>query len=188
MEPVKTRVYFAAIATCGLILALGSAFDGRFIAPLRQRETETLREVEGFGKRLAEARTTIAAIQAQEDGAERAKSELKRLQDGVPSGAASVAVPALVKESFARFGLEMPLVRLNPTLDEPELPGYGYGHWSVTLPIDETGRNIHSMLLAVSDLDQQNSFVRVLTFHIRPDYDNPGRRVGSLNLGALIRK
>lgn len=188
MESEKSWVRLKTIATCGLILALGRAFDGQFIEPLRQRETEILREVEAFTKRLVDARTTTAGIQTQEKDAERVQSELARLQDEIPAGAATVAVPALVKQSFARFGLAMPLVSLNPTLDDPELPSFGLGHWFVALPIGDASRDVTTMLLAVADLDQQDSFVRVLTFHIRPDYDNPGRRVGSLNLGALIRK
>ena len=188
MESEKTWVRIKIIATCGLILALGRTFDRQFIEPLRQRETETLREVEVFTKRLADARTTIAGIQTQEKDAERVQSELERLQAEIPAGAATNAVPARVKESFTRFDLAMPLVRLNPTLDETELPGYGHGHWFVALPIGNAGRDVTTMLLAVADLDQQDPFVRVLTFHIQPDYENPGRRVGSLNLGALIRK
>lgn len=188
MEPEKTWMRLGGLAVCALALWSGREYHSRFIAPLSQREMETLREAGDLGERVASARKTIAEIRAQEKDADRVRSELKRLQDELPAGAATVELPALVKRHFASVGIAVPLVRLNTTLDEPELPGYAHDYWSVALPIDAAGRNIPSMLLAVADLDQQNAFVRVLDFSIRPDSENPDGRVGLLNLVALIRK
>jgi hypothetical protein len=94
----------------------------------------------------------------------------------------------MVKEHFARFDISVPLVRLNTIQEEPELPGFEHDYWSVALPITAEGRNIAAMLVAVAEFDQQNPFVKVLDFAIRPDPENPGGRVGLLNLTALIRK
>jgi hypothetical protein len=178
---------FGAIAVCALALAVGREFYVHSIAPFSQRETEALREAGDLGERVDGAQKTMADIQAQEKDADRVRSELERLRDELPADAA-VAVPALVKEHFARHGIVVPLVRLNTMQEEPELPGCEHGYWSVALPIDDAGRNITAMLLAVADFDQQNPFVRVLDFSIRPDPENPGGRVGSLNLAALVRK
>jgi hypothetical protein len=80
------------------------------------------------------------------------------------------------------------LVRLNTTRDEPNISGCERDFLSVALPIDDAGRNIPNVIAAVADLDQRNPFVRVLDFAIRADPENPARRVGSLNLAALIQK
>jgi hypothetical protein len=188
MELGKKWKRLGAVAVCGLALAASREFYGRSIAPLRQEETETLREIADLRERVESARKTIAEIREQEKDADRIRNELERIENDLPAGSAMVSVPALVSEHFARFGISVPLVRLNRTQDEPSIPGYGRGFWSVALPIDEAGRNIPILLVSVADLDQRNSFVRVLDFSIRPDPETPGGRIGTLNLTAVIRK
>ena len=188
MKSRKTWVHLGLIATCGLALAVAWEYQGRFIAPLKQREAETLREVEDLSERLAGARTTMAEIQAQEHDADRVRSELERLREELPKGAAMVGLPEMVKEHFAKSGVSVPLIRLNTTQDFPDLPGYAHGYWSVALPIGDAGPKVTTMLLAVADLEQQDPFLRVLEFAIRPDPEKAGGWMGSLNLGTVIRK
>ena len=188
MESGKTAMRLGGLAACALALVAGWGYYAHSIAPLRLREAEISREVGELRVRVADARKTIAGIQAQENDADRVRSELDRLRDELPAGSAMVWLPALLKGHFARAGIAVPVVRLNTTQDEPELPGYGRGYWSAALPIDGAGRNIRTMLAAVADLEEQQPFLRVLDFAIRPDPENPKGRVGLLNLGTLIRK
>jgi hypothetical protein len=188
MASRKTWVHLGLIATCGLALAVAWEYHGEFIAPLRQREAETQREIADLSERLADARTTMAGIQAQEKDADRVRSELERLREELPKGAAMVALPEMVKGHFAKSGINVPLIRLNTTQDCPDLPGYAHGYWSVALPIGDAGPKVTAMLLAVAELEQRDPFLRVLEFAIRTDPENPGGRMGSLNLGTVIRK
>lgn len=187
MKPREKWSKLGALATCGLALAAGWEFYNHSIRSLRKQETETLRDADDLRKRVEDAQQTIASIRTQEKDADRIRGELDRLQDILPAGSAMVSLPVLVKEHFARFGIAIPLIRLNTTQDEPRIPGYQRGFWSVALPIDDAGRNTTTMLLAVANLDTENSFIKVLDFAIRPDPENPDGRVGLLNLSAVIR-
>ncbi len=186
MATAKTWALLGGIGV--LALAAGWEFHAEFIVPLRQREGEALSELVALRAKVAGVHETISEMNAEEAAANRVRSELNRAQDGQPAGSAMVWMPGLLKDHFARSGISVPLIRLNTTRDEPELPGYEHDYWSVAMPIDGEGRNIAAMLVAVADLGQQNSFVRVLDFAIRPDPENPAGRVGLMNLGALVRK
>ena len=120
--------------------------------------------------------------------AERVRRELDRLYRELLAGSAMFSMPPLVREHFARFGIPVRLVRMNSTKDEPDIPGHERSFWSVALPIDEGGRNIFKMLLAVADLDQEKPFLRVIDFAIRPDPENPTARMASMNVSVLNRK
>lgn len=188
MPSGKLLKRFGGLAAFALALAAGREYYARSIVPLRQRAAEMLRETDGLGERMENARKTIAETRAQEQEAQHAQSELGRIRDELPKGPATVALPAVLKAHFARSGIDVALVRMNEAKEAPGLPGYEHHYCSMALPIDDAGRNIATLLLAVSGLRQQVPFVRVLDFSIRPDPENPGGRVGSLGLVALTRK
>jgi hypothetical protein len=176
------------MAACGVVLLLMSEDYRRSVGPLRQRETESLRDARELRERVAGAQKAIAEIRAREMDLARLWDEIDRAQADLPPGAASVSFPAWVRDHFAHSGIGMPQVRLNAAQDEPNASGYERGFWSVALPIDVTGRNLPTLLVAVADMDEQNAFVRVLDFEIRPDPENPGVRLGVLNLATVLRK
>jgi hypothetical protein len=184
----KTRIRLFGLGICGLALAACWEVRIQWTLPLREqeaREQPALAELRG---RLDDAKKTIDEIKAQEQAARAVRIDLARLRDEVPGGSAAVWLPELVKGHFARFGIAVPLVRLNATRDEADISGCERDYFSVALPIDEAGRNIPKLLGAVADLHQQKAFVRVLDFAIRPDPVNPGQRMGSVNLSVLVRK
>ena len=188
MRSRKLWMSLACVAAFGPALAAGWEKHASLLAHLEERETDALRGAADLSERLEKAQATIAEIQAKETAAGRVRSELKRLEYAHPEGSASIWLPVLVKEHFARSGIAVRLIRLNSIQDEPDISGYERGVWSVALPVEEAGRNATKLFLAVADIEQQNPFVRVLDFAIRPDPENPGGRVASLNLSALIRK
>lgn len=188
MEFGKTTKRLGGLAACALVLVTGREYYAHSIAPLRLQEADASREAGEFRERTENARKTIAEIRAQEADADRVRRELARLREELPAGAAEVALPTLVKEHFARNGIAVPVVRLNTTQDLPELPGYEHGYWSAAIPIDRAGRNIRTLLATVADLEQQNPFLGVLDFAIRPDPENPDGKVGLMNLRAIIPK
>jgi hypothetical protein len=188
MESAMTWTRTGTAGLCGLALAAVWAFHGLAIAPLDQREAAARRDAADLRERIEGARQKIKEVREIEEDTGRTRGELKRLQDELPAGSAMISAPALVKEHFERSGIAVSLVRLNTTQDEPNMPGYVRGFWSVALPIDEPGRTIAPLLLAVAELDQQHSFFRVLDFAIRPDPENPDGRIGVLNVAAVIQK
>lgn len=183
-----TWMRLGGMAACGMVLLLISEDYRRSIAPLRQRETETVRDARELRKRVEEAQATIAEIRALEMDVNGIRTEMDRAQADLPSGSAIASFPTWVKDRFAHSGIGVPLVRLTAAQDEPNALGYERGFWSVVLPIEEAGRNIPKLLTTVAEMDQQNSFVRVLNFEIRPDAEKPGGRVGLLNLATVLRK
>ncbi len=187
MEPSKKSIRIGAVVACTLAIAAGRDFYTRSISPLLQKETEIQRESDAVDKRIESARLVIAKTRTLETNADRARSELERLQNELPPGSPMVSMPALVGDHFTRHGLNVPLIRLNTTREEPKIPGYRRGYWSVALPIDKDGANIPTLLTTIADLEQHYAFVRVLDFAIRPDPENPEARLGLMNFAAVIR-
>jgi hypothetical protein len=188
MESGFTWMRLGVMAACAAALLLIAEDYRKSVAPLRKRQAEALRDVARLGKRIADAQKSIAGIRTRETEVDRIRDGIDKAQAGLPPGSAGDAFPAWVKEHFAHCGITVPAVRLDSVQDEPGVSGYERGLWSVDLPIDEAGRNIASLLGAVADLDQRDSFVRVLEFEIRPDPEKPGARLGSLNLATVLRK
>lgn len=179
--------YLGAAAACGLALA-GWGFYARWTAPLHREAAEITRDVVHLRDQIDAAHKTIAEVHALKKDTEATRSAGVRLQEGYPPGSPMVWVPTLIKDHFARSGTAVLLTRLNTVQDEPNLPGQARGFWSTALPIDEAGGNLAPMIHGVADLELQNPFFTVLDFAIRPDPENPGRRVALLNLTALIPK
>lgn len=188
MRSKKLWMRLGWAAAFGLALAAGSEKYTSLLAPLRERETEALRAVADLSGRIEKAQAAIAEMQAKETTARRVRSELKRPEYDLPTGSALVWLPVMAKENFARSGIAVRLIRLNTIQDEPDISGYERGVWSVVLPVEAAGRNDTKLFLAVAEIEHQNPFVRVLDFAIGPDPEDPGGRVASLNVAALVRK
>ena len=188
MESSTKPIRIGAIVACALALGAGRDFYTRSISPLLQKESEIQRESDAVDERIENARLTIAKTRTLETNADKSRSELERLQDELPAGSPMVSMPALVGEHFTRHGLNAPLIRLNTTREEPKIPGYRRGYWSLAVPIDKDGANIPTLLSTIADLEQQYAFLRVLDFAIRPDPENPDARVGLMNFASVIRK
>ncbi|MEQ1862920.1 MAG: hypothetical protein ABMA13_23610 [Chthoniobacteraceae bacterium] len=177
---------FHTLLTCGLALAAGCVGYQWSIAPVRQRESEGSRSVSALRQQIDGARKAIGEVHTLEARFSRERHELDTLHGDLPSGPALVWFPERVKEHFARVGSGVVIVRLNTTMDVPDLPDFRRGYWSVGWPIDEAAGNVSGLMLAVAEFEQQNAFVRVLDFAIRPDPENPGGRMAALNVTALI--
>lgn len=188
MGSPKNQMLLGWLAVGALSLAAGRVFYVQSIAPLRQREAVALREVAELRQRVDGARETIKETIAQERATGKALGEVDRLRGDVPAGSAMLWLPELVRIHFARSGFAVTVVRLNTVVEEPELPDYSRGYWSVGLPVDEDPKKVTELLLAVAEIEPLNTFVRVLDFAIRADPEDPVRRVGLLNVAALIRK
>lgn len=176
------------MATCGLVLLLISEDYRKSIAPLRQKEAEATRDAKELRERIVDADIAIVEIRARGMDLEHMRGETDRAQAELPEGSVRVSFPAWMKDHFAHSGLGISTIRLTAAQDEPNGSGYERGFWSVSVPIDEAGRNIPKLLVAVADMDQQNSFLRVLDFEIRLDAGKQGERVGLLTLGTVLRK
>lgn len=176
------------VAAWVLALAVGWKYHDESMAPLRQREKEVQREIADLKGRIEGAQKVVAESAAREKDGARLKDELERLQKDYPEGSAMVWLPGLVKEHFDRAGITGLLSRLSTTQPEPDLPGHERGFWSMALKIDASGQRLATLLNAATDLDQRNSFVRVVDFSIRTDPENPSGRVGWFNVEALFRR
>ena len=97
-------------------------------------------------------------------------------------------VPERVKEHFADVGLGVGVIRLTSIHEVPEMPDLRRAYWSIGLPVDDDGRNVTGLLCAAADFERRNPFARVLDFAIRPDVENPGKRVAGLNVMVFTKE
>jgi hypothetical protein len=176
------------MACCGFVLLVISEHYRRSVAPLQERESETLSEAGRLRERIADAQKTIAEIREKETEVARIREEIDQAQADFAPGLPIDAFPAWVKERFAQSGMVVHGVRLEGAQDEPDASAYERGSWSLEIPVEEAGRNIATMLGAVADIGERHSFVRVLDFEIRPNPEKPGARVGTLSLETVLRK
>ena len=177
----------------GLLLSAAAAGVAWFsyvqsIAPLRQREREARIAITSLHERLEKARAAIQEVRTLESDAQTVRKQMDLLAKDLPAGSAMIWMPELLKQHFAAFGLHASTVRMNTVREEPDLPGFCRGYWSVGLPLTETSGSAMGSLLAVAEFEQQHPLVKVLDFAIRPDPENPDGRIALLNVAALIRK
>ena len=177
----------------GLLLgsvAVGVAWSSyaQSLAPVLQREREARGATANLSGRIARARSAIQEVHTLEGEAQEVRRQIDRLGQALPEGPANTWMPELLKQHFAAFGLRVCIVRMNTIREEPDLPGFCRGYWSVGLPLAEAGRSAAGSLLAVAEFEQQHPFVKVLDFAIRPDPENPQGRIALLNVAALIRR
>lgn len=171
-------------------LAMGVAWGGytQSIAPLQLREMKDRGAIADLHARLETARAAIRDVRKLESDAQVVRAQIARLAQEIPAGPAMVWLPELVKTHFAAFGLHGGIVRMTTVLEEPDLPGFRRGYWSIGIPLPEARSSAAGSLLAVSEFEQQHPYVKVLDVAIRPDPENPQGRVALLNLSALIRQ
>ncbi len=175
-----------------LVVAVGAGVlwwaGGQLIAPYLERERVARSVVAELREKIDAARIAIRDAQNVESAAEAVRWQIERMEQEIPAQSAMVWLPELVKKHFAGFGLSVSIVRMNAVRDEPELPGFSRGYWSVGVPVTEANHNAEGALLAVAEFERQHPFVKVLDFAIRPDPEAPQRRLAVLNVAALIRK
>ena len=187
MSAKRSRItgrVFAAAAVAGM--AWWSC--GQLTAPFVERERKDRDAVASLQGSIAEAREAIQQVRTLEGEAEAVRLRIGRLDEEIPAGPAMVWLPELVKQHFSHFGLSVAIVRMNTTRDVPDLSRHSRGYWSVGLPIEESSFKAAGAVLAVAEFEQQNPFVKVLDFAIRPDPEHPQGRIAVMNLTALIRK
>jgi len=183
-ETTMLRGLLLGAAAVG-VLWLGYAHS---IEPLLRRDREDRSASAQLREQIARARAEIEAVRALENEAQAVRRQIDQLRRAMPEGSALVWMPEQLKRHFARFGLAGSTVRTNTMREEPDLPGFCRGYWSVGLPLGGSGCSAAGSFLAVAEFEQQHPFVRVLDFAIRPDPENPGGRIALLNVAALIPK
>ncbi|MGB8166835.1 MAG: hypothetical protein WCF18_05050 [Chthoniobacteraceae bacterium] len=175
-----------------LIISVGAAVvwwgGGQLIAPYLGRAQVTRSAIDELREKIDGARTAIREAQKLDNAAEAMRWQIERMDQEIPAGPGMVWLPELVKQHFAAFGLTVSIVRMNTVREEPEMPGYSRGYWSVGLPILDGNHNAEGSLLAVAEFERLHPFISVLDFAIRADPENPQRRLAVLNVAAFIRK
>ena len=163
-------------------------FFSHSIAPLRSQAKESTRKIGELQEQLDSVSKTLRRIKDAEQQTGEARASLNRRLSEFPHESAMSAIPKDIRKHFSGFGLPPSVIRLNTAQPEPNLPGWQRAYWSVGLPIAKTDSNLTALLLAVAELDRREPFVNVVDFAVQPYPENPGRRVASLNIMALIRQ
>ena len=158
------------------------------IAPHAARAEEAGRSVAELRERIQGARNSIKEIHKLEQEASEVQAELTRKPGDIPAGQALVWFPPRLKTHFDRFGIAVGITRLSTVREEPDLPGYRRSYWWIDLPSVKGDRAADSLLVAVSDLERQDRFVKVAGFALRPDLEVPGNFSATVNVSALIRE
>ena len=184
----RTWIQYGAVAICGLALSGGWKFYGRSIAPLGPQETEMLDRVTELKGRIDAARKTIAESRALEQGASHSRSDLDSPGGDQPASSALVWFPERMKKHLERVGLSGAAIRFNTSLDEPESPDFERSYWAVELPVGDSTRDVREACVAIADIEPVDPSIRVLNVAIRPDLNDPTRRIMAMSVSILARK
>lgn len=168
-----------------LVIAL---IGGAWIAPIRKRGNDLRRRLGELNQSFEAARKTMQRVTEMEQATAQARGEMNRLHGDPGKGSALVWLPKMVKEHFKQVGIAVTTIRLNAVQEEPGLPGYTRAYWGISLPLEDGGKSVTAVLLAVTEMEEQNRHLKVLDFAIQPDVDNPLLRTAAFNIKALIRK
>lgn len=178
----RIRIPWLPLLAAGIVAALAQQY---WLAPFAVRERQMRQEMADLATRAEHARAAVKMVQDLEQESAAARVAFQRWQSELPKGSAIVWLPPRIKEHFARFGLPVPVARLNATLPEPGLPRLKRSFWAVEIPLAHPLKDTTAALLAVAELDQQDALVRVLDFAVRPDSRKTGRQVATLNLSVI---
>jgi hypothetical protein len=170
--------------TAGICLALAAAgvCYEQSIKYARERESLALRQ------RIGEARRVVEETQALEVQASREQNELRAIQGNFPPTSALVWFPQRVTQHFGVIRGTQTATRLNTALDEVGLPGFERTYWAVEMPVGMTSEEIREICIAIAEFERLESAVRVLDVTIRPDADDPTRRLMIMNVAVLAPK
>ena len=182
-HPTRRRL----LAYICLALAAGQVFYNMQIAPLREQERAARRICASLQGRLTEAGGVIHEVDALGEQVNRARSEIEALHARQPSGPTLVWFPAQMRKHFSTLGIEA-VTRLNTMTQEPGLPTFERAHWAVELPVGKTMADFRSTCLAIAEIEPLDPAVRVLDAAIRPDTDDPTRRIAVINVSVLSKK
>lgn len=170
--------------------ALGSVwlFSHYAVTPFRLHEEESVRRADELRERLHSAQATLRGIRNPGQELAGESAALTRLFGESTLDSAMIAFPESVRQHFLRFGHSLRVMRLNTIQELPDLPGYQRVYWSVALPVAETDLNLTGLLIAVTELEEQNRFIKVIDFALQPDVEEPGARTVAVNLVTLLPK
>lgn len=161
---------------------------GLSIASYRDREKQDREAIASLHGQIDRAATPIGEIRKLETAAEAFRAQIDRIEQELPGPSVSDSMPDELKKHFARFGLNVSSSQFTMGEEVAALPGYSHGSWSVVVPLLENDPRAAEALLAVAEFEEQHPFVKVVNLVIRPDVEDPRRRVAALNLTALFRK
>lgn len=170
-----------------LLLGVGWSYE-RSLGSFRRRETNARAEVARLAARVATTRSTIQRARALENEAQEVRRQIARLGQDLPEGPVAKWMPALLTQHLTASGMKTCVIQMGTVRDEPDLPGFLRGTWSVGLPLVEGSNTTAGSLLAMAKFKQRHPFVRVLDFAIRPDPENPRQRIALFNLAVLMRR
>jgi len=158
------------------------------ILPLRERDEQFVQRKAQLEEQLDSARAKFVAIKQAELKVAAARGALNHFLGDETDESAMVAFPTEIEEYFKRFGLHNVVVRMAATKPEPDLPRYQRVYWSVGVQIPKKERNAEGLLLAVSDLEQQSRFIKVIDFSLQPDAENQNLGAATVNVMIVARK
>lgn len=159
------------------------------IAPYLHREKQDRDAITELRGQIDAATAAIREIKTLESGAVSTRAQINRLEQETPGPSAVASFPDQLRKHFSQFGVVTSEVRLKTVVDVDGLPGFARGYWSLTLPFAKFDRHKSAgALLAVTEFEKQNPFVKVRDFAIQPDPEDSAGRIGTLNLTLLFRR
>lgn len=177
------RATIAASLTAGLAWWMSN----ELLEPGRRQADELRRNVRGLQEKIARSRAAVQSVRDLEVAAATARMQMEELERRLPRGPVTIWLPELLKKHFARFGVEGTTVRMNTMRAVPDLSGYSRGYWSLGVPIREGNHSDLGTFLAAAELEKQHPYVKVVDFAIRPEPEDPKRRIALLNVSVLVR-
>lgn len=183
------RSLMLRVALVGTVMLVGMALSyRRWIGPVDSRYAETVRRMDAVRERLQIADREMRGIKERQQQGSGIRKDLSSHHDELPNDPVIVWFPSRVKTLLGRLGVSEVNVRLNKTTPEPLLLGFEQTYWLASVPVQGEARKFTDVLLAVAQIEQQDSFVKIegLSFHL--ETQEPCGTTGYVNLKAFLPK
>ena len=168
-----------------LCLLAAWIFYRQSIVPLRDRERDTQRKLADLRAQIGSASSMLDELRALRQGAALGAAALERLQGELPRGSVMAWFPTRVRQSFARSEIPVSSIRLNTAQPVPGLSRCESAFWHLVVPISSASRGITGLLFALSEIERQEPFVRVLDFSVNADPADPKRGTAAINMAVM---
>ncbi len=154
--------------------------------PLWEKERNNQSKLDDLHGKIQRARKITALVETIGKRASETQESIARMTQARSMGPPLVWFPAKLERPLSRFGITQAKVRLNGTVPDPEKPELQRTFWNVSFPIQSGVPDIQALLLALTAIENQERYIRILDCAFTTNEAAPFQPAGTVNLSAIV--
>ena len=181
---IEDDLYWVRLITIASIV-IGSIILLKGILPARASIHESVTALRAQHLQIENTIARTREIQAIQTDTTQKSARIQDTLSDHSEGSATIWLPRLAEEHFARFQIATGMIRLNTVQPDSLVPHVAHVFVGVEIPLPRLEEKLKPLLLTIAELEARNPTLRVVDFTITPNPDAPKERSAAINLEAL---